>query len=95
MKPTGALKFTCKDESEKLQLQMKFDRARRVLNPEPNTVSNENLLNIVFDYFLAHCYQTTTTTDTYRATATSDDHPGPYTNNFCGKELADEEVFVA
>ena len=55
MKPTGALKFTCKDESEKLQLQMKFDRARRVLNPEPNTVSNENLLNIVFDYFLAHC----------------------------------------
>ena len=66
MKPTGALKYTCTDESQKQEIQGKIEQVKKILNPEKwNSVSNEHLLRTILDYFLNKEQPTTSSQGEY------------------------------
>ena len=61
MKPTGALKYTFSNESQKQDIQNKIEQAKKMMNSEQwNLISNGNLLRTVLDYFLQEKQSTNT-----------------------------------
>ena len=96
-KPTGVLRYTCRDDEEKCLIQADIDRVREIMNSgQSNLVSNEMLLKSILKYFIhgntATCTTPVSSSDrTHGSQATANIS---YASSFCGKGKAGELMFV-